>query len=139
MSDLPLFLCGLTSIGLLAIGSLALLSPSRLSRSYGVPVADPAACAYVRATGARDFIIGCIFGANVYLHDALVLFILALAGLALSLADFAIAFTFARGFHSEHVAHLGGAVAFIIIAVLLAPALRTSARVVGIRTGKPAP
>jgi hypothetical protein len=123
VNDLALFLCGLASIGLLAVGALALLSPSRLSRSYGVPVADRASLSYVRATGARDAIVGIIFAASVYLHDALLLLILAIAGFALSLGDFVIAYSFARGFHSEQIAHIVGAIGFIAIAALLAPSI----------------
>jgi hypothetical protein len=123
MSDLPVWLCALAAIALLAVGTLALAVPNVLSRSYGVPARDPVALAYVRATGARDVIIGAVLAANVYLQDALVLLILAAAGLLLSLADFAIAFAFARGFRSEHLAHLIGAVGFIVIIALLAPAI----------------
>jgi len=123
VNDLPFFLCTLAAVMLIAVGVLALISPERLARSYGVPVAQPAALAYVRATGARDFTIGAIFAANVHLHDTLVLFVLALAGIALSFADFLIAFTFARGFRSEQLAHIGGIAGFIVIAVLLSPRL----------------
>lgn len=125
MNDLPIFLCTLAAVMLIAVGALALISPERLSRSYGVPVSQLAALAYVRATGARDLTIGAIFAANVYLHDPLVLFVLALAGIALSLADFLIAFTFARGYRSEQLAHIAGIAGFIVIAALLSPHLTT--------------
>lgn len=121
MNDLPIFLCALAAVMLIAVGALASVLPERLSRSYGVPVAQPPALAYVRATGARDLTIGAVFAANVYLHDALVLFVLAIAGIALSLADFVIAFTFARGFRSEQFAHAAGVAGFAVIAALLWP------------------
>lgn len=123
MSELALLLCTLAAIMLIAVGVLALIAPAMLSRSYGVPVEAPPALAYVRATGARDLILGAIFSANVYLHDGLVLFVLALGGIALSLADFSIAFGFARGFRSEQLAHIGGALGFALIAALLRPHL----------------
>lgn len=124
MSDLPVFLCALASVLLLAVGALALISPQRLSRSYGVPVSQPTAIAYVRATGARDLILGAVFAANVYLQDTLVLLILCVAGVALSLADFLIAFSFARSFRSEQIAHIVGFLGFIVIAILLAPSMQ---------------
>jgi len=120
---LALTLCGLAAIGLLAVGVLALLSPQRLARSYGVPARELSTLAYVRAAGVRDVILGLLFVTNVYLKDAFDLLILCVAGLILSLADFAIAFTAAgRKLHSEHGGHIGGAIGFaILIALLLRP------------------
>ena len=119
MSDLPVLLGALAAIGLVTVGALALISPQRLARSYGVAVSARSATAFVRATGARDLVLGGIFGATVYLQDGLFLLILAVAGFALALADFIIAFTFAGGFRSEQVAHLGGMVGFAIVAAVL--------------------
>lgn len=119
MTEFALTLCVLASVGLISIGVLALVAPERLSRSYGVAVDAPNSFVYVRATGARDCIIGFVFGSAVWAHDRSLLLVLAVAGLALSLADFAIAFAFARGFRSEHVAHLGGAAGFLVIAIAL--------------------
>jgi hypothetical protein len=120
VTDTTLLLTGLASAGLLAVGGLALVAPSRLSKSYGVPVDDRNALAYVRATGARDFALGGIFAANVCLQDSRSLLILSVAGVALALSDFAIAYTWARRFQSEHLAHLGGAFGFAVISALLA-------------------
>lgn len=118
-SSLTLTLCGLAAIGLIAVGVLALMSPERLSRSYGVPVKTPSSFAFVRATGARDLILGLIFATNVYLKDALGLLVLCVAGLILALADFLIAFTTSKRIHSEHGAHLGSAIGFVVLIVLL--------------------
>ena len=121
MPNLALALCGLAAIGLLSIGTLALVSPERLSRSYGIPVQDPAGLAFVRATGARDLLIGLIFATGVYFQDALQLLILCAIGVLLSAADFTIAFfSNGRTMRSEYAAHIGGAVAFAVLIALLA-------------------
>lgn len=123
MRELTLVLCGLAAAGLLAVGILALLLPQRLSRSYGVPVKGAPAIDWVRATGARDTALGLIFASAVYLRDHRTLLILCLAGLALSLADFAIAFGAAnKRVRSEHGAHIGGAIGFAVLVILLAQA-----------------
>lgn len=119
VSSLALALCGLAAVGLISVGILALVTPERLSRSYGVPVKDPSAFAFVRATGVRDLILGAIFASSVYLKDGTVLLILCVAGLILALADFLIAFTTAKRIHSEHGAHLGSAIGFVVLIVLL--------------------
>ncbi|MDP9024931.1 MAG: DUF4267 domain-containing protein, partial [Candidatus Eremiobacteraeota bacterium] len=104
---------------------LALLAPMRLARSYGVPVRDAAATAFVRATGARDIILGSIFAVNVYLRDPRMLLVLCIAGLSLSLTDFTIAFLHAgKTIRSEQGAHIGGAIGFIVLIVLLAHDIR---------------
>ena len=121
MSHLTLALCALAAAGLLAVGVLALLSPIRLARSYGVVAKDVSALAYVRATGARDTVLGAVFAFCVYRADVPVLLALSVAGLLLSLADFAIAFLAAKKtIRSEHGAHIGGAIGFIVLIVLLA-------------------
>lgn len=117
---LPIALCALAAAGLVAIGTLALLSPQRLARTYGITVTAREGLAYVRATGARDVIIGALFGVSVYLQDTLSLLLFCGAGLLLSLADFCIAFFMGgRRFRSELGAHLGGALAFIVLLALL--------------------
>jgi hypothetical protein len=119
MYDFALTLCALAAVGLLSVGALALIAPRRLSRSYGAAAADRAAIVYVRATGARDIIIGSIFAVALVRNDWVMLASLCAAGLILSLADLAIAVSFARRFRSEHLAHAGGAVGFAIIIALL--------------------
>ncbi|HET9030982.1 MAG TPA: DUF4267 domain-containing protein [Candidatus Aquilonibacter sp.] len=119
MYDVALKLCALAAVGLVAVGVLALISPRRLSRSYGVEVHDAASFAWVRATGVRDLILGAILGAATFADDTLIVLVICCAGLALSLADFLLALTFARRLRSEHGAHLGGAVAFLVIIILI--------------------
>lgn len=121
-SSLALTLCGLAAIGLLSVGVLALLAPERLARSYGVPIKTVNARAFVRATGVRDVILGCLLASSVYVKDTFTLLLLCIAGLVLSLADFLIAFTTAKRIQSEHGAHIGGAIGFaVLIALLLRP------------------
>lgn len=117
-------LCSLAAIGLIAVGALALVSPRRLARSYGVGVTDAPSFVYVRATGARDLILGIVFAAATYRGDPVALLFLCALGLLLSLADFTLAFTFARSFRSELAAHIGGAIGFIIIIALLLQIMR---------------
>ncbi|MHB8461296.1 MAG: hypothetical protein ACYDA1_01485, partial [Vulcanimicrobiaceae bacterium] len=57
---LAITLCYLAAIALLVIGLLALIAPATLSQSYGVVVDDAKAFVYVRATGARDCLLGLI-------------------------------------------------------------------------------
>ena len=118
-SSLALTLCGLATIGLISVGILALIAPERLSRSYGVPVKTPSSFAFVRATGVRDLILGGIFAVNVYLKDGIGLLTLCVAGLIIALADFLIAFTTSKRVHSEHGAHIGSAIGFVVLIVLL--------------------
>ena len=124
LADLAIVLCRLAAIALASIGVLALIAPERLARSYGIEVHERAALAFVRATGARDVLIGLILAGAAYLQDAIVLAGLCIVGVLLSLADFAIAFTFARRFRSEHLAHIGGAVGFALITALLLSLIR---------------
>ncbi len=118
-SSLALTLCGLAAAGLLTVGVLAIFQPERLSRSYGVPVRSANSIAFVRATGVRDLLLGLILASNVYLKDAIALVLLCTAGLVLALADFSIAYTTAKRLHSEHGAHIGGALGFAVLIVLL--------------------
>lgn len=119
MYDVAIKLCGLAALGLLAVGILALLSPRRLARSYGVEVRDAASFVWVRATGARDIILGIVLGVATLVDETTMLVVLCGAGIALSLADFLLAMTFAKRLRAEHGAHLGGAIAFLVILVLL--------------------
>lgn len=119
MYDVALKLCGLAAIGLLAIGVLALISPQRLSRSYGVEVNESPSFVWVRATGARDIVLGALLAAATIVDDTTLLLVLCAAGLVLSLTDFTLAFAFARRLRSEHGAHLAGAIAFVVVIVLI--------------------
>jgi len=106
-------------VGLVAVGALALFSPRRLSRSYGVEVRDRASLVWVRATGARDVALGLILAYIAFHQELVEILFLCVIGFVLAIADFLLAVTFARRIRSEHVAHLGGAVAFLVIIVLL--------------------
>ncbi len=119
MTDIALKLCFLAALGLVGVGALALFSPRRLARSYGVEVRDRASLVWVRATGIRDVALGVIL-AYITFHQSLEeILALCVIGFVLAIADFLLAVTFAQRLRSEHVAHLGGAVAFLIIIILL--------------------
>ena len=106
-------------MGLVAVGALALFSPRRLSRSYGVEVRDRASLVWVRATGARDVALGLILAYIAFHQELVEILFLCVIGFVLAIVDFLLAVTFARRVRSEHLAHLGGAVAFLVIIVLL--------------------
>ena len=124
LANATFLFCTLAAIGLIAIGVLALIAPERLARSYGVSVSERAALAFVRATGVRDALIGAIIAGATYLHDALTLAALAVVGFVLSIADFTIAITYERRFRSEQLAHIGGAVGFAVLFMLLRAFIR---------------
>ncbi len=119
MLDVGLKLCYLAALGLVGVGALALFSPRRLARSYGVEVRDRASFVWVRATGIRDIALGLVL-AYITFHQALeeILF-LCVIGFVLAIADFSLALIFTGRLRSEHGAHLGSAIAFLIIIVLL--------------------
>jgi Domain of unknown function (DUF4267) len=120
--DAALKLSTLAAIGLVAIGLVALLSPRRLARSYGVEVNDAAGIVWVRATGARDIVLGLILGYTAYQQEFPTTMLICATGFILSIVDFLLAVTYARRLRSEHAAHLGGAAAFlVIIALFLVP------------------
>ena len=99
--------------------------PDEVYERAGATLFDDAkAFVYVRATGARDCLLGLILIASAYLGDVLQLIIICSAGLVLSLADFLIAFFgTGRRMKPELLAHLAGIVGFGIILVLLAKSL----------------
>jgi hypothetical protein len=117
--DVALKLCYLAAPGLVAVGVLALVSPRRLSRSYGVEVRDRASLVWVRATGIRDVAFGLVLAYIAFHQDFIEVLFLCVLGFVLAVADFFLAITFARRLRSEHGAHLGGAIAFLVIIILL--------------------
>jgi hypothetical protein len=124
--SLPILLAFVAGIALVAVGAGALLKPGGLSQSYGLPVDPGNGLQFVRACGARDIVLGLILIANAYLRDVPHLIVVVGAGLVLSLADFAIAFAGGGGrLHRQHVTHVGGAVAFAVILVLLLASLHS--------------
>jgi hypothetical protein len=117
--DVALKLCILAAVGLVAVGALALFSPRRLARSYGVEVRDRASLVWVRATGVRDAGLGLILAYIAYHQEFIEILFICAVGFVLAITDFLLAVTFARRLRSEHGAHLGGAIAFLVIIVLL--------------------
>ena len=104
-------------IALVAIGICALAAPHRLARSYGVRTEGDGAAAFIRATGIRDVALGVALGATAYFHLVALLVVLAVAGIAVSAADFAIAYHHGtpKRLHPAHGMHAAGIVAFILI------------------------
>jgi hypothetical protein len=100
--------------GLIAVGLGAVVAPRTSAVIFGVPVADRSTSAYVRATGARDVILGAIVLASLQDPRALrrVLAWTSLVGLT----D-AIVLAAARGPRVQHVAHLGGFAALAVAAL----------------------
>lgn len=119
MFDVALKLCYLAALGLVSVGVLALFSPRRLARSYGVEVRDRASLVWVRAAGVRDVALGLILAYFAFRQDFIEILFLCIIGFALAIADFVLAVSFTRRLRSEHGAHLGGAIAFLVIIVLL--------------------
>ncbi len=98
-----------------AIGAGGLLVPEALGKNYGVPATTPEAQAYVRATAARDVVLGVLilrFSARND-RDALAA-TLAVSTIA-ALADAANA-----AGKPNIVIHAGGAIALLAAAVLVA-------------------
>ena len=57
-----LLLTWLTVGGLVAIGCGAILAPGLSAAQYGIVLDDPRASAFIRAMGARDFVLGVLLG-----------------------------------------------------------------------------
>ena len=101
---------------LVLVGIWALVAPHALARRYGVSVEGHAAGSYVRATGIRDIALGVVLGATAYLHYIPLLIVLAVVGIVVSVADFAIVWHHgAKRPHTAHAIHASGIVAFILI------------------------
>jgi len=50
----------LVAIGLIALGTGAVVLPASAAGQFGIPTDDPDALAFVRAAGARDVALGCV-------------------------------------------------------------------------------
>ena len=105
------------AVVLIVIGIYALVAPHRLGRGYGVPVEGHGAAGFVRATGVRDIAFGVALAASAYFHSMSLLIVLAVAGIVVSIVDFAIVWHHghARRLHAAHAVHASGVVAFILI------------------------
>ncbi len=114
----------LAACALLGIGALALLAPERLAEAYGLPVREGNALGFVRATGARDAILGAAILAVALRHEPFELAIFAALGILLSAFDLAIAYTHLRRIRPELLAHLGGVIGFSVLLIILIAELR---------------
>lgn len=110
----------LAALGLLAVGTMAVLVPQSLAQSYGLPLKSGEGRGFVLATGVRDAILGALLLAAYVRGDRATLVAFATGGLALSLADLAIAYVNGgRMLRREHGAHIAGAIGFAITLVAL--------------------
>ena len=107
-------LAGGAALLLTVIGAGGVLAPKLSTGGFGVPVADPAALAFVRATGMRDVILGAIVFASLGEPKTLrrVLGWSSLIGLGDALAVGSV-----RGLRPQHVLHLGGFAALALLAL----------------------
>jgi hypothetical protein len=105
------------AVALVVVGICALVAPRALARAYGVAVEGHEAHGYVRATGIRDVALGVALGATAYFHYLPLLIVLAVAGIAVSVADLWIVWHHggARRMHPAHAIHASGVVAFVLI------------------------
>ncbi len=107
---------GLVALALAAVGAIALLAPRRLAAAYGLPSDADSSHGFVRATGLRDVVIAIVLAATIYLGDRTLLIVVAAAGVALSLADLFNAYhSGGRRWRREHVSHVGGVIAFVLV------------------------
>jgi hypothetical protein len=105
------------AVVLVGVGIYALAAPTQLGRRYGVAVEGHEALGYVRATGIRDVAFGVALAATAYLHALSLLVVLAVVGIAVSIADLWIVWHHghARRPHVAHAIHASGIVAFILV------------------------
>jgi len=111
------YLGWIIAIVLIVVGIWALVSPQTLAREYGVQVEGHEAHAFVRATGIRDVALGVVLAATAYLHLLWLLVIIAVVGIAVSIADLWVVSHHGgvRHFHRAHAIHASGIVAFVLV------------------------
>ena len=111
------YLAWVIAIVLVAVGVYAILAPHPLARRYGVTAHTPDAAAFVRATGIRDIALGVVLGATAYVRFVPLLVVLAVAGIAVSIADFLIVLRHheTNKHRAAHAIHASGIVAFVLI------------------------
>ncbi len=96
------------------LGAGGIVAPKASAAQFGIPVADPPALAFVRATAVRDVILGGIVFASLSDRRALrrVLAWASVAGLGDALAVASV-----RGLRPQHAVHLGGFAALALLAL----------------------
>jgi len=101
---------------LTVIGTGGVIAPRISAGQFGIPTADPAALAFVRAAGLRDVILGAlVFGS---LGDVKTLRrVLGWTSLV-GLGD-AVTVAALRGLRPQHVLHVGGFAALALLALTL--------------------
>jgi Domain of unknown function (DUF4267) len=104
------------ALAFLGIGAGAVLAPRFSAGQYGLPGADPAALSFVRATGARDALLGALILTS--LGDRAALRRTLAWSSLVGLADAAIVFA-RRGPQLQHAVHLGGFAALALAALAL--------------------
>ena len=115
-------LCWVLTAGLVIVGLAGIVAPHAMARVYGVPTGDHAAAGgFARATAVRDLGLGLVLGAATYYRHLPLLVVLAIAGLAVSIADFWIAYhAGGKRLHPSHAGHGAGIVAFILVIAMAA-------------------
>lgn len=103
-----------TVVGLLGLGLSTLPLPALMSGVYGVPVTDPSALSFVRATGARDVAIGLILGPLLWVGDEQAAGIVMLALAVLAAFDFVNARAHGAP-RSSLAVHGGGLIALAVV------------------------
>jgi Domain of unknown function (DUF4267) len=107
---------GVLAAALVAVGLAALFAPHPVARLYGLPADGDAARGFVRATGIRDVVIGIVLAAAAYVRDVPLVVVVAVAGVAISVADAFIAYhSGGKRWRPEHGIHAAGAIAFALV------------------------
>jgi len=107
-------LAAATAVLLTAVGTGGVIAPKLSAGQFGIPTADPAGLAFVRAAAARDIILGAIvFGS---LGDVKTLRrVLGWTSLV-GLGD-AVLLASLRGLRPQHILHAGGFAAVALLAL----------------------
>ena len=112
-----LALCWVLAAALAIVGILGIVAPHGMARIYGAPTGGHASAGgFARATAVRDLALGLALGAAAYYRVTGLLVVLAISGIIVSAADFAIAYhASGRRMHASHIGHGAGIVAFILV------------------------
>ena len=107
-------LAGGAAVLLTVIGAGGVVAPKLSAAQFGLPAADPAALAFVRAAAVRDIVLGGIVFAS--LNDAKALRRVLGWSSLIGLGD-ALAVASVRGLRPQHAVHLGGFAALALLAL----------------------